>query len=34
MVAKLPKAYLGGPAVYESAHSRLRALGEQYLSAR
>jgi acetamidase/formamidase len=34
MVAKIPKAYLGGPAVYESAHSRLRALGARYLGAR
>jgi acetamidase/formamidase len=34
MVAKLPKAYLGGPEVYESAHTRLRALGDQYLSSR
>ncbi|GAA1705003.1 acetamidase/formamidase family protein [Nonomuraea bangladeshensis] len=32
MVAKLPKAYLGGPGVYESAHERLRALGSQYTS--
>ncbi|NJP89952.1 acetamidase [Nonomuraea sp. FMUSA5-5] len=33
MVAKLPKAYLGGAAdVYESAHARLRALGSQYTS--
>ncbi|MED7926356.1 acetamidase/formamidase family protein [Nonomuraea sp. LP-02] len=32
MVAKLPKAYLGGPGVYESAHQRLRALGSQYTS--
>ncbi|MFD1546627.1 acetamidase/formamidase family protein [Nonomuraea guangzhouensis] len=30
MVAKLPKSYLGTPAPYESAHSRLRALGAQY----
>ncbi|MBG0828967.1 acetamidase/formamidase family protein [Planomonospora sp. ID67723] len=34
MVAKLPKDYLGGPAVYESAHDRLRALGRRYLSER
>ncbi|WP_055483365.1 acetamidase/formamidase family protein [Sphaerimonospora mesophila] len=34
MVAKLPKAYLGCPDAYESAHSRLRALGERYLSSR
>ncbi|MBE1591439.1 acetamidase/formamidase family protein [Nonomuraea angiospora] len=32
MVAKLPKAYLGRPAVYESAHARLRALGSRYTS--
>ncbi|QYC39808.1 Formamidase [Nonomuraea coxensis DSM 45129] len=32
MVAKVPKAYLGGPGVYESAHARLRALGSQYTS--
>ncbi|MFG1702472.1 acetamidase/formamidase family protein [Nonomuraea sp. M3C6] len=32
MVAKLPKAYLGAAAVYESAHARLRALGAQYTS--
>ena len=32
MVAKLPKSYLGTPAPYESAHSRLRALGAQYTS--
>ncbi|TQS25048.1 acetamidase/formamidase family protein [Microbispora sp. KK1-11] len=32
MVAKLPKAYLGDPDVYGSAHARLRALGEEYLS--
>ncbi|KAB8187800.1 acetamidase/formamidase family protein [Microbispora catharanthi] len=32
MVAKLPKAYLGDPDVYDSAHARLRALGEEYLS--
>ncbi|MFG1964557.1 acetamidase/formamidase family protein [Nonomuraea sp. NPDC049028] len=30
MVAKLPKSYLGTPAAYDSAHSRLRALGAQY----
>ncbi|MEU4234940.1 acetamidase/formamidase family protein [Nonomuraea sp. NPDC026600] len=30
MVAKLPKSYLGTPAPYESAHSRLRTLGAQY----
>ncbi|MGN9837931.1 acetamidase/formamidase family protein [Nonomuraea sp. H19] len=30
MVAKIPKAYLGNAAVYESAHSRLRALGAEY----
>ncbi|MGW4791612.1 acetamidase/formamidase family protein [Nonomuraea sp. NPDC004297] len=30
MVAKLPKAYLGRVAVYDSAHARLRALGSQY----
>ncbi|WP_433349383.1 acetamidase/formamidase family protein [Microtetraspora malaysiensis] len=34
MVAKLPKAYLGRPEVYESAHARLRALGAEYLSSR
>nr|BFE88045.1 hypothetical protein GCM10020093_106460 [Planobispora longispora] len=34
MVAKLPKDCLGGPAVYESAHDRLRALGRRYLSER
>ncbi|GIH98521.1 acetamidase/formamidase family protein [Planobispora takensis] len=34
MVAKLPKDCLGGPAVYESAHSRLRELGRRYLSER
>ncbi|GAA3445275.1 acetamidase/formamidase family protein [Planomonospora venezuelensis] len=34
MVAKLPKDYLGGPAVYESAHDRLRSLGRRYLSER
>jgi acetamidase/formamidase len=34
MVAKLPKAYLGGPEVYESAHARLRGLGQEYLSSR
>ncbi|WP_068922097.1 acetamidase/formamidase family protein [Planobispora rosea] len=34
MVAKLPKDILGGPAVYESAHDRLRALGRRYLSER
>ncbi|ETK30529.1 acetamidase/formamidase family protein [Microbispora sp. ATCC PTA-5024] len=34
MVAKLPKAYLGGPEVYGSAHARLRALGAEYLSSR
>ncbi|MGW6494559.1 acetamidase/formamidase family protein [Nonomuraea angiospora] len=32
MVAKLPKAYLGRPDVYESAHARLRALGSRYTS--
>jgi acetamidase/formamidase len=32
MVAKLPKAYLGRPAAYDSAHARLRALGSQYTS--
>ncbi|MEU6780839.1 acetamidase/formamidase family protein [Nonomuraea angiospora] len=32
MVAKLPKAYLGRPAAYESVHARLRALGSQYTS--
>ncbi|WP_431929688.1 acetamidase/formamidase family protein [Nonomuraea jabiensis] len=32
MVAKLPKAYLGRPAPYESAHARLRALGSRYTS--
>ncbi|MFI7227874.1 acetamidase/formamidase family protein [Nonomuraea angiospora] len=32
MVAKLPKAYLGRPAVYESAHARLRSLGSRYTS--
>ncbi|MEU4572825.1 acetamidase/formamidase family protein [Nonomuraea sp. ATR24] len=32
MVAKLPKAYLGTPSVYESAHARLRALGAQYMA--
>ncbi|WP_248961088.1 acetamidase/formamidase family protein [Sphaerisporangium perillae] len=32
MVAKIPKAYLGTPEVYESAHTRLRELGERYLS--
>ncbi|MFI7634293.1 acetamidase/formamidase family protein [Nonomuraea sp. NPDC049400] len=32
MVAKLPKAYLGRPVAYESAHDRLRALGLQYTS--
>ncbi|WP_308168456.1 acetamidase/formamidase family protein [Nonomuraea sp. NEAU-A123] len=30
MVAKLPKSYLGTPAPYESAHSRLRTLGAEY----
>ncbi|TDC05531.1 acetamidase [Nonomuraea longispora] len=30
MVAKLPKAYTGGAAVYDSAHARLRALAAQY----
>ncbi|MEU1877277.1 acetamidase/formamidase family protein [Streptosporangium sp. NPDC020072] len=34
MVAKLPKAYLGGGGVYESAHERLRDLGRQYLAQR
>jgi acetamidase/formamidase len=34
MVAKLPKAYLGGPDVYGSAHARLRTLGAQYLTSR
>ncbi|MFC0861234.1 acetamidase/formamidase family protein [Sphaerimonospora cavernae] len=34
MVAKLPKAYLGRPEAYESAHARLRALGERYLTSR
>ncbi|GAA3426873.1 acetamidase/formamidase family protein [Streptosporangium sandarakinum] len=34
MVAKVPKTYLGGPAVYESAHERLRALGRIYLEQR
>ncbi|MEU9830090.1 acetamidase/formamidase family protein [Streptosporangium sp. NPDC048047] len=34
MLAKIPKAYLGGPAVYESAHERLRALGRAYLEQR
>jgi acetamidase/formamidase len=34
MVAKLPKAYLGDPEIYESAHTRLRALGDRYLSTR
>ncbi|MFI0419069.1 acetamidase/formamidase family protein [Spongiactinospora sp. 9N601] len=34
MVAKLAKAYLGGAAVYDSAHRRLRELGERYLSSR
>ncbi|MET8138758.1 acetamidase/formamidase family protein [Sphaerisporangium sp. NPDC005288] len=34
MVAKLPKAYLGTPDIYEGAHSRLRALGERYLASR
>ncbi|MGW4638585.1 acetamidase/formamidase family protein [Sphaerisporangium sp. NPDC004334] len=34
MVAKLPKAYLGTPDIYEGAHSRLRALGEHYLTTR
>ncbi|MDF5754450.1 acetamidase/formamidase family protein [Spongiactinospora sp. TRM90649] len=32
MVAKLPKAYLGGPEVYQAAHRRLRELGERYLA--
>lgn len=32
MVAKLPKAYLGAPSVYDSAHARLRALGSAYTS--
>ncbi|NBE92893.1 acetamidase [Nonomuraea sp. KC401] len=30
MVAKLPKAYTGGAAVYDSTHARLRALAAQY----
>ncbi|MEO3802610.1 acetamidase/formamidase family protein [Nonomuraea sp. B1E8] len=30
MVAKLPKAYVGDTAVYESAHTRLRALAARY----
>ncbi|MDP9861414.1 MULTISPECIES: acetamidase/formamidase family protein [Streptosporangium] len=34
MLAKIPKAYLGGSAVYESAHERLRALGRRYLAER
>ncbi|MET8154993.1 acetamidase/formamidase family protein [Sphaerisporangium sp. NPDC005289] len=34
MVAKLPKAYLGTPDIYEGAHSRLRTLGERYLASR
>ncbi|MBB2740868.1 UNVERIFIED_ORG: acetamidase/formamidase [Microbispora rosea subsp. rosea] len=34
MVAKLPKAYIGNPGVYGDAHTRLRALGEEYLSTR
>ncbi|MFC6083195.1 acetamidase/formamidase family protein [Sphaerisporangium aureirubrum] len=34
MLAKMPKRYLGRPEVYEGAHTRLRALGEQYLGGR
>ncbi|SEL70625.1 acetamidase/formamidase family protein [Nonomuraea pusilla] len=30
MVAKLPKTYLNGPTVYESAHERLRGLAARY----
>ncbi|MEU6712434.1 acetamidase/formamidase family protein [Nonomuraea sp. NPDC046802] len=32
MVAKIPKTYLGRTEVYESAHSRLRAMGSRYTS--
>ncbi|MEJ3653039.1 acetamidase/formamidase family protein [Actinomycetes bacterium KLBMP 9759] len=31
MVAAIPKTYLNAPQVYEGAHTRLRALGQQYL---